>query len=389
MVEGQQRKSASSEPGLFDDVNQLAVFLGQRRVGTLALTPDGLTAFSYDKDWLRTGFSISPLSLPLKEDVFIPNVEPFDGLFGVFQDSLPDGWGALLLDRLIRKHGGDPASVSPLTCLAIVGSSGRGALRYKPELIGDRATNTTPDLDHLAQESRKLLDGSATDAGLDELYVYGGSTGGARPKAYLDIDGAPWLVKFPLQGDSPDVGAMEYAYAQAAKDCGIQMAQTRLFESRLGSGYFGSVRFDRDENGAGIHMVTASGMLEVSHRLPLIDYGHLFQVTAQITHDDPRQMWALYRLMCFNVFAHNQDDHSNNFAWLCVDGNWTLSPAYDLTYSTSFGGEHATMVGGHGNPSFEDVIALADDVGLARQQALGIAREIQTRCQKLLREIGK
>lgn len=371
------------------DVSQLGVFIGTRRVGTLALTHDGLAAFEYDQGWLRTGFSISPFSLPLQTGVFVPGAEPFDGLFGVFQDSLPDGWGALLLDRMIRRQGGDPARVTPMTRLAIVGSSGRGALRYEPELLRSAPQETAPDLDGLADECRRLLDDAPAHGDLDELYGLGGSSAGARPKAYISVDGTPWLIKFPLGADPPDVGAMEHAYALAAVDCGIQMAPTRLFESSRCAGYFGSARFDRDESGAGIHMVTASGMLEVTHRLPLIDYGHLFQVTASITGDDREQAWALYRLMCFNAFAHNQDDHSNNFAWLCVDGAWSLSPAYDLTYSTSFGREHATTVGGRGDPGLGDVVDLAETAGLPRQEALRVAREIQARCRELLHEVGR
>ncbi|MEE8716079.1 MAG: type II toxin-antitoxin system HipA family toxin [Coriobacteriales bacterium] len=372
-----------------DGVDQLGVFIGKRRVGTLALTPEGLAAFEYDGGWLRGGFSISPYSLPLRAGVFMPEVEPFGRLFGVFQDSLPDGWGALLLDRMIREHGGDPARVSPMTRLAIVGSGGRGALRYEPEIAQNAPEQAMPDLDRLADECRRILDDTPASGDLDELYKLGGSSAGARPKAYVRVDGAPWLVKFPSSVDPPDVGTMEYAYSLAAGNCGIRMAPTRLFESRTCAGYFGSARFDRDANGAGIHMVTASGMLEVSHRLSLIDYGHLFQVTRDITGDDPEQAWELYRVMCFNVFAHNQDDHSNNFAWLCADGRWELSPAYDLTYSTSFGGEHSTTVGGHGNPGIDDVVDLAGDVGLPRSEALRAAREIEARCKALLVEVGR
>lgn len=92
--------------------------------------------------------------------------------------------------------------------------------------------------------------------------------------------------------------------------------------------------------------------------------------------------------MCFNVFAHNQDDHSNNFSWLCRGGVWELAPAYDLTYCTSFGNEHATTVGGRGNPSFEDVVACGVRAGLDEKPAASIARHISDSCRRLLADLG-
>lgn len=84
-------------------LNKLGVFYHEKRVGTMALYKNHQAAFEYDKDWLADGFSISPFSLPLEKKVFIPKIDPFEGLFGVFADSLPDGWGRLLVDRLMKK----------------------------------------------------------------------------------------------------------------------------------------------------------------------------------------------------------------------------------------------------------------------------------------------
>ena len=180
---------------------------------------------------------------------------------------------------------------------------------------------------------------------------------------------------------------MEYAYSAAARDCGIDMAPTELLPSRTCGGYFATERFDRDASGEGIHMVTASGLLEVSHRFPVLDYTHLFQLTQLLTHDLD-QTWRLFRLTCFNAFAHNQDDHSNNFTWLCEEGTWRLSPAYDLTYSTSLGNEHATTVNGSGNPTTGDLIDLGENAGLPRDKAGQVAEGIRARCTVLLRELG-
>ena len=183
--------------------NGLAVFFGDRHVGTLAETPKGLVAFQYDDEWLRSGFSINPYSLPLSDRVFVPEWQPFEGLFGAFNDSLPDGWGALLLDRMLAEKGLDPADVSPLQRLSIVGSRGRGALRYVPE-SGFAAGTWPHDLDQLAALCSSILDEKPVDD-LDAVYAAGGSSGGARPKAYVEDDGS-WLVKFPSRIDPPDSG---------------------------------------------------------------------------------------------------------------------------------------------------------------------------------------
>ena len=119
-------------------VSKLDVYFGNRLIGTMALYKDSLAAFEYSKDWLKDGFSISPYSLPLEKGVFIPKLDPFGGLYGVFADSLPDGWGRLLVDRLMRRNGLNPESMGNLDRLAIVGESGMGALAYKPQTVLSR-----------------------------------------------------------------------------------------------------------------------------------------------------------------------------------------------------------------------------------------------------------
>ena len=367
------------------EVTRLDVKLRGELVGFLAAAPEGYATFEYDPSWVRNGYSISPYSLPLQNGLFIPDIDPFDGLFGIFHDSLPDGWGALLVDRMLRQKGVDPDKVGTLTRLALVGSSGKGALEYEPSIAEGRG-GADASLDDLARLAQDIL-AEKPVKNLDVAYAAGGSSGGARPKAYIDVDGNPWLVKFPASFDPADIGRIEYEYALCAKRCGIDMAGFRLFESHVGNGFFGSRRFDRDEQGRRIHMASASGLLEVSHRFPLLDYEHIFKLTYGLTHDQG-QLLRVYRLMCFNVFAHNQDDHSNNFSWLCTDGTWRLSPAYDLTYSTSLGNEHATTVEGLGNPSFDDVVGLGVKVGIDKKRAGEIARSIQKECSELLLGLG-
>lgn len=354
---------------------KLDVFLENEKVGTLATMNDHRIAFEYTSEWIADGFSISPLSLPLKKGVFVPKAyDPFEGLFGVFSDSLPDGWGRLLVDRLLLKERIEPATVDALNRLAIVSSAGMGALTYQP--VHEISMNV-PDLslDKIATECKQLFENDFSE-NLDALFKMGGSSGGARPKIFYEIDGEEWIVKFPSSIDTPNIGEQEYNYSLCAKKCGIEMPETRLLPSELTTGYFAVKRFDR-RNGKRIHMVSASGLLETTHRIPNLDYNILMRLTMKLTNDYA-EIEKLYRLMCFNVFAHNRDDHSKNFSFISNGGVWKLSPAYDLTYSNSIGGEHATTVNGNGiNPGMDDLLEVAKHIKFDLKKAKLIANDIQ------------
>lgn len=371
----------------------LEVYLYDRKVGILALYHERLAAFEYADEWLRTGFAISPFKLPLQKKVFMPKPDPFDGLYGVFADSLPDGWGRLLVDRMLVREHENPAAIGVLNRLAIVGDSGMGALSYRPAHTW-KTESTQLEYDRYAAECRRILE-TEHSPDLDELFRLGGSSGGARPKILTTVDGEDWIIKFPASMDRPDIGFTEYRYSQCAKKCGIEMTETRLFPSKQCEGYFGTKRFDRVKRSGGsikrIHMLTASALLEVSHRIPALDYNSLMALTLELTKDYS-EVEKMYRLMCFNVFAHNRDDHSNNFTFLydAERGAWHLSPAYDLTYSNSIGGEHATCVNGNGrDPSLADILAVADKVGIAKERAKRIAQQVQETVSAELNDVLK
>ena len=237
-------------------LNKLEVFYHERLVGTIALYQNRLAAFEYDSNWLANGFSISPFSLPLEKKVFMPKIDPFEGLFGVFADSLPDGWGRLLVDRLMKKNGINPYDIGSLERLAIVGASGMGALTYQPVITMEK-NHDEKSLDEIALECEKILSTETCD-NLDFLFSKGGSSGGARPKILTKVDGEDWIIKFPSSYDSKDIGRQEYDYAMCAKECGIAMENVRLFSSERTKGYFGTKRFDRtnDSRSRRIHMVS-------------------------------------------------------------------------------------------------------------------------------------
>lgn len=359
-----------------DRLDKLEVFYHERRVGVMALYQNRLAAFEYDNDWLAEGFSISPFSLPLEKRVFMPKIAPFEGLFGVFADSLPDGWGRLLVDRLMKKNGINPYELGSLDRLAIVGSSGMGALTYRP-IIPIEKKMDTKSLDEIALECEQVLTSQTYD-NLDYLFTKGGSSGGARPKILTTVANEDWIIKFPSSQDSKDIGKQEYDYALCAKKCGIEVENIKLFPSDYTKGYFGTRRFDRVASDR-IHMVSAAGLLETSHRIPNLDYDILMKLTLQLTKS-MQECEKLYRLMCFNVFAHNRDDHSKNFTFLYKEKeqHWVLAPAYDLTYSNSLGGEHATTVNGNGqNPGLDDMLEVAKKIGLSTTKARKIALNIK------------
>lgn len=366
----------------------LQVLYDGRLVGTLAMTANHKAAFQYGEEWLEHGFSISPFSLPLKNQVFVPNKDYFDGLFGVFTDSLPDNWGSLLLNRLLRANGQNPDKLTVLDRLAIVGTSGMGALTYYPEKeIQEKQGHS--NLDELAEQCQKLLNTEYSDK-LDELYRLGGTSGGARPKIMTTIDGEEWIIKFPAHVDGRNAGKMEYDYSCCAKQCGITISETRLFPSDKCEGYFGTKRFDRViDNGTQkrIHMLTAAALLELDFEQPSLDYHSLMKLTKILTRDYLEDVNNMFRRMCFNVFAHNRDDHSKNFTYLYheAENRWRLSPAYDLTYSNTYYGEHTTTVDGNGrNPGEKEILAVGVAAGMERTECKRIMNQIKDCVNQML-----
>lgn len=368
-------------------IKSLQVFYNEKKVGTLALMKNNIVAFEYDSNWITNGFSISPFSLPLKKQVFIPRIDPFDGLYGVFSDSLPDGWGRLLVDRMLNSQNINPREISQIDRLAIVGETGMGALSYKPEynLLEDK--DYKEDYDNLALSCKKILN-TEHSADLDKLFKLGGSSGGARPKILTKIDNEDWIIKFPSSLDDSNIGKLEYLYSVCAKKCKIDIPETKLFPSKISSGYFGIKRFDRKKLSTGtirkLHMISVSGLLETSHRIPNLDYNDLMQLTLNLTKSF-EEVEKLFRLMCFNVFSHNRDDHSKNFSFIYNEdlNKWELSPAYDLTYSYSINGEHATTINGNGvNPGLNDILKVAEKIGLYKKKAEKIAIEIRETVRK-------
>jgi serine/threonine-protein kinase HipA len=358
-------------------------------VGRLAMR-DHLALFEFDRQFLVDGVELSPLRLRRQPGVVETREPLFENLPGVFNDSLPDGWGRRLLDRAARRKGVPPQTLTPIDRLAHVGSDGIGALVYRPEIPKD-APEEAIDLDVIAGQSRAVLVGESDDL-LDRLRKLGGSPQGARPKVLLQIDaggrmtdaqsdcGPGWrhfIVKFPAQADFPDIGAVELAHAHMAVACGIRMPEVRLLPSQSGPGYFAAGRFDRD-GAQRLHVATAAGLLHADYRMPSLDYVDLAKLAVRLTQDHSEGE-QLFRLMAFNVLAHNRDDHAKQFSFLMNRaGAWSMAPAYDLTFSHGMAGAHTTSIAGEGKaPQLAHMLKVADAAGLKHAKAKDIVAQVR------------
>ena len=345
----------------------------RRKVGRLA-AQDRRILFEYDPAFLATGLQISPFQLPTRSGVIIDDGLVFDGLFGVFNDSLPDGWGRLLLDRAVEHLGIARQELTPLDRLAHVGRQGMGALSYEPDLSDSDRAPIVLELDAIARDAATVLEGEEGPV-IEKLLKLNGASAGARPKVVAQVSAdrrriihgpatlpegyAHWMIKFPSAQDDAAAGATEYAYSLMARAAGIAMPQTHLFTAKK-KRYFGIERFDRDGDRR-IHMHSLSGLLHADHRASSLDYDALLKAT-QILTKDVTEVERAFRLACFNVLARNRDDHTKNVSFLLDDatGQWTLAPAYDLTFSSGPGGEQSMMVMGEGkSPGVEHLRALA------------------------------
>lgn len=353
---------------MFKKISAVEVYFEEQKVGSVVFSSEQLCVFEYESDWIKNGFSISPFYLPLKSGVFTARAQPFNGLFGVFNDSLPDGWGKLLIDRWLISKGINPAEITPIDRLSLVGDNGMGALTFRPAQ-NTNSTETIHHLDFYAAEVERILNADYSGS-LEELVNKAGSSGGARPKVLVNIDGIEWLVKFRSGIDPKNVGKIEYEHSLLAKKCGIEMPETLLFEGK----YFGVRRFDR-EGDKRIHVHSASGLLYASYRLPSLDYSSLMKATMALTRNI-LEVEKMFRLMVFNLLIGNKDDHAKNFSFIYKNGAWQLSPAYDLLPSSGFNNNHTTTINGKGKPKMEDCIEVAKLTSFPLKKAKKIIDEV-------------
>lgn len=364
----------------------------ERVVGQLAQSGQRLY-FEYDAGFLEDPLWLSPFKLPPQPGLVEHRDRDFGPVFGLFDDSLPDGWGLLLMDRFFRQQGVALGEVSVLDRLAYLGSRTMGALTYHPPSDPQMGDARALNLHEMARASEEVLIGRSQEV-LPQLLRAGGSPGGARPKVLVGVSGeqilsgegtlpagfASWIVKFRSREDLRDAGAVELAYAAMAREAGINMPATRLFKTSAGERFFGVERFDRSPDRLGQarwHVHTFGNLIHADFRIPSCDYQQLLEVTRTLTRNR-QDVLECYRRMVFNVLTHNRDDHAKNFAFrMTHEGNWELAPAYDLMFAVGPGGEHSTTVAGEGRvPGRRHLQRLAELAQLESAQAERIVQEV-------------
>lgn len=347
-------------------VTTAEVWLWGSKVGYL-YQPEGskLVQFEYDRDFLRSGIEISPIMMPLSENVYafndLADIPAFKGTAGVFADSLPDKFGNQIIDAWLTAQGRAKDSFTVIERLCYTGNRGMGALEYRP---ASSPASVEEDLDvtEMVKLASSILEGkknvtlSDKRASIAQLIEIGSSAGGARAKAVIALnektgeirsgqlqngsDFDYWLIKFDGVSKNGDHNVndgkqytnIEYAYYLMAKDAGINMSDCRLLE-KDGLCHFMTKRFDR-ENGAKLHMVTLAGLAHLDYNTPCVCSYEMYAEYARRIGVTQHEVEEMYRRMVFAVEGVNCDDHVKNFSFLMnKKGEWHISPAYDITFA--------------------------------------------------------
>ncbi|MDC9592462.1 type II toxin-antitoxin system HipA family toxin [Xenorhabdus sp. IM139775] len=327
-------------------------------VGQLAENKEGVY-FQYDDSYLASHpKSLSPFLIKADNSLQKAPKTPHYGLHGVFGDSLPDGWGLYLMDRVFRANGYNPKMVTALKRLAYMGERCSGALYYEPVMSFSATNERDIDLITLGKEAVKEFEGMGS-VFLNSLMDASGS-GGARPKlnvtkcanglfsTHADAIGEKLIIKltsdrFSLQHSE---SLVEYAYMKMARNVGIEVPDFELLAAGNGRFWLQQARFDCSAQGR-YHMISACGLLDAPFREPSLDYIDLARVTRHLCGVEEAQ--KLVKRAFFNYLTVNQDDHAKNFAFLADDtDNWRLSPFYDVVYMPSPYNEHMTSFNGNG-----------------------------------------
>jgi serine/threonine-protein kinase HipA len=396
------------------------VRLWGRTIGAVALEEGAaVTSFEYDPAFARSGIEIAPLTMPLARRIYsFPALgrEAFHGLPGLLADSLPDRFGNALIDAWLATQGRSPESFNAVERLCYTGSRGMGALEYAP-IIGPRARQSTRiRIDRLVELASEILtrrhnlqasfgeDGR--EDGLRDILRVGTSAGGARAKAVIawnpasnevrsgQVQADPgfehWLLKFDGVAGNRDkeledpkgYGVIEYAYYRMATDAGITMSECRILEEQ-GRRHFMTRRFDRLADGEKLHMQSLGALAHFDFNLA---GAYAYEQALLVIRQMGLPMGAVeeqFRRMVFNIVARNQDDHVKNIAFLMDKaGNWSLAPAFDMTYSFQPTGRwtsthQMTLNGKRDGFTLEDFRACAEAVSMKRGRAEGIIEEVR------------
>lgn len=401
------------------------VKLWGKTIGAVSLQDgEDVASFEYDADFAQSGIQVAPLVMPLSRRVYrFPELArtTFHGLPGLLADSLPDRFGNALIDAWLASQGRQPGSFNAVERLCYTGERGMGALEFAPA-IGPKAKQTAQiEVSRLVALASKVLThqhnlhasfaDESSEHALRDILCVGTSAGGARAKAIIAWNPKTnevrsgqvkagkgfeyWLLKFDGVSGNKDkeledpqgYGLIEYAYYLMALDCGITISESRLFQEN-GRSHFMTRRFDRLADGGKLHMQSLCAMAHYDFNMAgAYSYEQALLVMRQLQL--PMQaIEQLFRRMVFNIVARNQDDHVKNIAFLMnKSGEWSLAPAFDMTYSFNPTGawtasHQMTMNGKRDNFTMEDFNACAKTASMKRGRAAKIVTEVQATVAK-------
>lgn len=397
------------------DIRTVKVNLWGTPIGYLHQMDNGLIGFQYDERFVTSGIEVSPLKMPLSRITYsFPALSEvtFKGLPGMLADSLPDKFGNIVIKKYLESLGRGEESLTVIERLCYTGKRGMGALEYEPDIEIGRTPDKI-DLDALTKLASDILTEKEDlhvkhdDQMIAQLMQSGSSVGGARAKTLIawnpgtddirsgQINAGPgyeyWLLKFDAvtnnkdKDSDPDDGEytkIEFAYYLMAREAGINMSECRLYKEN-GRAHFMTKRFDRiGQKGEKLHMQSLCAIAHMDFNTPRVySYEDAFRVMRELQLPYLDQL-QLYKLMIFNEYAKNFDDHTKNIAFLMdKKGVWSLAPAFDMTFSYK---KDSVWVSGHqmlingkaGDITKEDLFAVAEKAGIKKTDARVCEEEV-------------
>ena len=391
------------------------VYLWGTRVGIIHQELNKLYAsFEYDGDFLQSGIELSPVMMPLSNNVYefpLLSGEPFFGMPGLVVDSLPDDFGNKVIEQWLASQGKSIRDFTAIDRLCYTGKRGMGALEYVPSTYGMNDIDENINVSEMVKFASDVLNQrEAITLNAQEKLTYsqlvqvGSSAGGARAKALiawnektneirsgqlnLDKDFDYWLMKFDNVSkngdhgleDVPEYTLIEYAYYKMALAAGINMNECRIY-SNAGENHFMTKRFDRVD-GKKVHMQSLGAIAHISYKEPALCS---YEMAAQYMRElklTMKEIEQFFSRMVFNCVAVNQDDHVKNISFLMDrSGKWRLSPAYDITYSYDLtnkwlSAHQMTINGKKSDISLTDLLVVGEKMGLKKKKCMDIISKI-------------
>lgn len=365
---------------------EVEAYIFGNKIGTILLK-DGIVYFEYNKEFKASGFEISPLKLPLSLNGVYTNNDDryFEGLAGVFHDTLPDKFGTKVIERYFESKNIPPHELTIIQKLMFVADKSIGAITYKPvaHKIYEQKKDELIELQNFYENAKKIISGDAIEV-VDEMLNFmdnAASAGGARAKAIIGYnsktkeiisgvtqnlkkDFEHYLIKFDMANDdgkSSDYTKLEYLYMDMARKVGVDVPNIELL-SHGNLVHYLIKRFDRVD-GEKLHLHSVAGLTHTNFNIPMhYSYDELLRLTRYLTGSQ-QAVNEQFKRMVFNIIGRNQDDHAKNFAFMMdKNGVWNLSPAYDITYSngTGYTKNHQLSLNGKvNNFTKNDIINLA------------------------------